>query len=184
MNVGTKSVLFGVHCFLWHPITVWLAWVELYGLPSWKETVCIFIHDLGYWGCPNMDGEEGENHPEWAADFASVYLDKYKMFCRTNTLTYWKLCIYHSRHYARKHNATPSRLCWADKLSIKYDPAWFYLLRASLSGEIKEYRKLASDVGSIPATASDKEWFAWASGRFIKMGYQGNSEGVPFQREI
>ena len=131
-----------------------------------------------------MDGEEGERHPEWAAGWAKDHLDGWNYRVDKMSWIFYELCLYHSRHYARKHNATPSRLCWADKLSIKYDPAWFYLLRASLSGEIKEYRKLASDVGSIPATASNQEWFAWASGRFIKMGYQGNSEGVPFQREI
>ena len=183
MNVGTKSVLWGVHAFWFHPITVWLAWRELYGVPDWRETVCIFIHDLGYIGCPNMDGEEGERHPEWAAKWARDNLDPHEGIFMISS-EYSDLCLYHSRHYARKHDAVPSRLCWADKLSIKYDPAWFYLLRASLSGEIKEYRKLASDVGSIPSTASNREWFAWASERFIRMGYQGNSEGVPFQKEV
>ena len=75
MQVGTKSLLFGVHQIFWHPLTVTLAWKELYKTwPSWKEFVCIFIHDWGYWGCPNMDGEEGENHPVWAAKFAAKYL--------------------------------------------------------------------------------------------------------------
>lgn len=57
--VGTRSLLFGVHQFLWHPWTVYRAWRYLYGKPTWREVVCIFLHDLGYFGKPNMDGEEG-----------------------------------------------------------------------------------------------------------------------------
>ncbi|MCK5235828.1 MAG: hypothetical protein KAR06_02490, partial [Deltaproteobacteria bacterium] len=60
--VGTKSLLFGVHQFIWHPITVLIAWCKLYGWPTWPELVCIIVHDWGYWGKPNMDGPEGEKH--------------------------------------------------------------------------------------------------------------------------
>lgn len=73
MTTGTKSLLFGVHQFLWHPLTVLLAWVYLYrSFPNPKELLCIFVHDWGYWGCPNMDGPEGERHPERAATHAEV----------------------------------------------------------------------------------------------------------------
>ena len=89
MKTGTKSLLFGVHQFVWHPITVWMAWVWLFRrLPNWKETICIIIHDWGYWGKENMDDEEGEKHPEWAFHFASKHLGK----------SYGLLCLYHSRH--------------------------------------------------------------------------------------
>lgn len=57
MKTGTKSLLFGVHQFIWHPLTVLLAWIKLYGWPAWEELVCIIIHDWGYWGKSNMDGE-------------------------------------------------------------------------------------------------------------------------------
>lgn len=26
MRIGTKSILFGVHQFIWHPVTVYIAW--------------------------------------------------------------------------------------------------------------------------------------------------------------
>src|SRR5688572_14675463 len=72
MNVGTKSLLFGVHQFLWHPLTVWLAYVRLYGrLPNWWQCIAIFCHDLGYWGRPNMDGKEGKQHPYGGAFIAA-----------------------------------------------------------------------------------------------------------------
>jgi hypothetical protein len=167
--VGTKSVLFGVHQFLWHPITVLLAWIELYGIPNWRELVCIFIHDLGYWGKPNMDGYEGEKHPEWAAWFATWYLDRFPRLPYFPYDDYHDLCLLHSRSYAKKVKRQPSKLCWADKLSVKYDPWWFYLLRARLSGEIWEYRKDAICLGAITERATMREWFEWAKERGIRV---------------
>jgi hypothetical protein len=151
LKVGTKSILFGVHQFIWHPITVLIAWRKLYGQPNWKEFICIIIHDWGYWFCPNMDGPEGELHPIFAALLAHKWFG----------YQYHALCLYHSRHFARRFNAEPSKLCWADKLSILYDPEWFYLLRARVSGELKEYRQIAADACFIPLTASDHDWFSW-----------------------
>ena len=63
MKIGTKSLLFGIHQIFWHPYVVLRAWVYLYGRPSFKEMVCIFIHDWGYFGKPNLDGAEGSLHP-------------------------------------------------------------------------------------------------------------------------
>ena len=196
MNVGTKSLLIGVHQFIWHPITVLLAWIELYGLPNWKELVCIIIHDLGYYGCSNMDGPEGEKHPEYAAYLAWKYLDEkqdiYDAFSILSTQipkgpvknSLWYLCLFHSRHYARSKNTEPSKLCWADKLSIKYDPWWFYLPRAWLSGELFEYRKLHASMGEDFKTHRD--WYNWAAGRAIQMGKQQNSGNISFhpQQEV
>ena len=180
MNVGTKSLLFGVHQFLWHPITVLLAWIELYGFPEWRELVCIVIHDWGYWGSPNMDGVEGERHPEYAAEIALKYLDSKngKPIWTFYPDRYHNSCLYHSRHYARNDNHKPSDLCWADKLSIKYDPWWFYLTRAWMSGELFEYRKLHAGMGEDFKT--HKEWYDWASGRAIEMGMHMDSNGISF----
>ena len=155
MKVGTKSVLFGVHAFWFHPITVFIAWVKLYGIPNFKETVCIFIHDIGYWSKSNMDGNEGEHHPEWASHWAYVHLG----------WEYRNLCLFHSRTCAKRYNAVPSKLCWADKLCIKYDPWWFYLLRARLSGELSEYYCDALRSGLLPVGSTHKEWFMWARER-------------------
>ena len=64
MTIGTKSVLFGAHCFFLRPWFVAVAWWRLYGFP-WDPRlwVAFFVHDLGYVGKPNMDGPEGEEHP-------------------------------------------------------------------------------------------------------------------------
>ena len=34
MPVGTRSLLYGVHHIIWHPITVLIAWWILYGAPT------------------------------------------------------------------------------------------------------------------------------------------------------
>lgn len=51
LPVGTKSVLFGAHCFLIHPLFVAAAWTKLYGFPrDIRLWAAFFVHDLGYWG--------------------------------------------------------------------------------------------------------------------------------------
>jgi hypothetical protein len=138
MKIGTKSLLFGVHQFLIHPLFVLWGWVKLYGWPNWKELICIIIHDWGYWGCADMDGEEGENHTKWAANTALKFLDTSDDIC-----SYWfwyrDLCLFHSRFFAQKTKNKPSRLCWADKLGSALYPAWLWVFLGTMTGEIKEY---------------------------------------------
>jgi hypothetical protein len=121
----------------------------LYGRPTYKELVCIIIHDWGYWGKPNLDGVDGVRHPELGSKIA------FHLFGSE----YYYLCAYHSRSYSKVIGVEPSKLCWADKLSFTFEPRWFYLLRARLSGELKEARLLSIQTMQCPLTASDKEWF-------------------------
>jgi hypothetical protein len=131
MKVGTKSVLVGVHQFFWHPITVLLAWMDLYGWPKPWELFCILVHDLGYLGKSDMDGDSGELHPELGAKIAGFFFgEKARLEC-----------LGHSRSYAQNHGLPTSRLCWADKWSPMFDPTHLYWLRGTLSGEIAEYRR-------------------------------------------
>lgn len=133
MNVGTKSVLFGAHCFIVHPFFVLAAWIKLYGFP-WDPRLWIafFVHDLGYWGKPNMDGTEGETHVELGAKIMGIFGREWSDFSK-----------YHSRFYSKKDGVNPSTLCIADKLAICLEPSWLYLPRVNWSGEIHEYMKLA-----------------------------------------
>lgn len=74
MKVGTKSVLYGAHCFLLHPIFVAAAWIKLYGFPfDPRVWIAFFVHDMGYWRKPNMDGPEGETHPELGARIMHLF---------------------------------------------------------------------------------------------------------------
>jgi len=76
VKVGTRSILFGYHQFLIHPLVLAVAWWRLYGFPTdIRLWVAFFIHDLGYWGKPNMDGDEGELHPYWAANKMHKWFD-------------------------------------------------------------------------------------------------------------
>jgi hypothetical protein len=56
MTQGTKSVLFGCHQFLIHPLLVLIAWVKYYrSVPALWQIVCIFLHDVGHIGKQYLD---------------------------------------------------------------------------------------------------------------------------------
>ena len=130
MRVGTKSILFGVHHLILHPLFTALAWWKLYGFPyDPRLWVAFFVHDLGYWGKPNMDGPEGEMHPELGAKIMSIFGRKWYGFA-----------LYHSNFYAKRHGKLISRLCVADKYAIILYPTWLYVLLGRLSGELYEYK--------------------------------------------
>jgi len=196
MRVGTKSLLVGAHQFLWHPFTVWLSWRKIYGQwPDWKVCVCIFLHDIGYWGKRNMEGtgntflaagdapidenyEDGIYHTIGGARIAQNWLDvqpilvdrgyKKKVCLRKAGTKYMFLVLFHSRTYASLYGEEPSDMCWPDKYCVAFDPWWLYLPRVILSGEIKEYRTLAAELGEVPLTAGHREWYRWTQERMIR----------------
>lgn len=134
MKIGTRSVLFGAHQFLIHPLFLARAWWILYGFPwSIKLWIAFFVHDLGYIGKPNMDGEEGEMHPFLGARIMMALFGS----------EWYLFTLLHSRFLAKHSQEEPSRLCAADKLAVALEPAWLYIPRVWLSGEAKEYMALA-----------------------------------------
>lgn len=178
LPVGTLSVLFGAHAFWLHPWFVAAAWWKLYGFP-WDPRlwVAFFVHDLGYWGSPNMDGEEGERHPIWGANLMATWFDNLdganplaKAVAWTCNLVWWQrpfgywsdFVLYHSRFLAKQRGARPSRLCIADKLAIVLTPWWIYRWTAGLAGEIREYRSVAaqrSEGDHERPDLSDRAWY-------------------------
>ena len=183
MKVGTKSLLFGVHQFLWHPLTVILAWHHLFSKwPSFNEFIAIIVHDWGYWGSPDMDGPEGELHPERSSDFLWYIFEWFPPGGWENHLAIRRLVKYHSRHLARKDGVVPSKLCWADKYSMAYDPWWLYLPRAWASGELTEYRQMSSvNQWNIPLSASHRTWYKRAQANGIELGLSMDATSVPYQ---
>lgn len=151
MKTGTKSVLFGAHCFLIHPIFVGIAWTRLYG-PSFDPRVWMAwcLHDLGYIGKVSLDDAEGEKHVELGANIMHRLFDGWyeleggywgPILIRD---TKWRdLCLYHSRFYAKKDNKPISKLCIADKFAIAITPWWLYLPMVKLTGEWREYTEAA-----------------------------------------
>ncbi len=147
MRIGTKSILFGVHQFLLHPLFVMVAWWKLYQCPSWRELLAIVIHDWGYWGVQKMESPEGDAHPEWAAVWclkrgwlseAAECLKHSRFFCKDFSQVKTPHLL-NSVFGAGRLDPTPSRLCWADKLGTAMYPVWLWVMLAKLSGECREY---------------------------------------------
>lgn len=155
MKIGTKSVLFGAHAFWLHPFFVAWGWKKLYGFP-WDPRlwVVFFLHDIGYLGKPNMDGEEGESHPEVGAKIVEKLFGK----------EWGDLSLLHSRFYCKKHGREKSKLFYADKMAFVLEPWWLYIPRTRLSGELAEYME-KSKQGHYRSSAcykeniTAKEWF-------------------------
>lgn len=132
MRVGLKSLLGGAHCFALHPFFVAWGWAKLYGFP-WDPRLwaAFFLHDLGYFKCCEMDGDEGEKHVLLGAKIMSWLFGS----------KWGSECIRHSRDWCRRTGLPISRLCLADKLAFVLTPAWLYLPMARLTGELAEYRE-------------------------------------------
>ena len=169
MKIGTKSVLFGAHTFWLHPWFVAWGWWKLYGFP-WDPRlwVAFFVHDLGYFGKPNMDGPEGERHPEWGAKVMHFLFDRVRS--RSGGRFWWEwrwhdFVMYHSRYLAKKDGHHFSRLCVADKLAIALTPAWLYLPMVELTGELDEYMgKMAEHHADMVGKVDNSRAEVWYAG--------------------
>lgn len=183
MKLGTRSFLFGVHQFVWHPFTVLRAWRRLYcAWPRWWEFVAIVLHDSGYLGCPEMDGPVGRRHPIAGAQLTEKVvfrLHGWATFIRHPLRSAfdpsfefhqsWRkravarraydLALGHSRFFAEQADIKVSPLFRADKVSVLFEPDLFYLLRANLSGEIHEY--LANAPADIKSGLTQLRWIRW-----------------------
>ena len=148
MRRGTKSLLFGCHQVLLHPWYVLRGWGHVYGWGwkngpwRWHLLLAMVIHDWGYWGCREMDGEDGMRHPErianWVAGKPAMMVPRFYLLRHR----LYKAVLLHSRWYAREVGEKPHRLCWADKAAAALMPSWLWAILAHLSGEGYEYMDL------------------------------------------
>ena len=130
MKLGTKSLLWGAHAFFLHPFMVAWGWWHLWGAPrDPKLWICFLLHDVGYLGLEEMDGEGSENHVRLGAEIT-------RRLCGDR---YADECYRHSRLWCRLNGRTISRLCLADKMAFVLTPALLYLPMAKASGELQEY---------------------------------------------
>jgi len=159
MRSGTRSLLFGVHQFLLHPLFVLLAWFWLFGLPPAGMLLAIILHDWGYWGCESMEGHDGSRHP-W---FAARLLYRLHLPCEG-----WQaLC--HSRFLAAELDAEMSDLGRADKIGTALYPVWLWVLLARFSGEAREYMADKKfEINSESRAESASEFF----GRYKKFAME------------
>lgn len=212
MKIGTKSVLYGAHCFLFHWFFVALGWFHLYGLrrvaigdkmvqgrptvgdivnvtvpPSYRRVqmtglwdprlwLAFFLHDIGYIGKPNMDGDEGETHPELAC----------RLMNRWFGAPWGQFCLFHSRFYAKKLDHPVSPLCYADKMAIVFTPTWLYLPFVRATGEIKEYMKLAEKMNdgagggkyaSMQLSVADQHAWLWDVKAYVTKWVNEHKDG-------
>lgn len=134
LPVGSRSLLYGGHQFVIHPLCVAWAWWRLYGVPrGWRLWACFFLHDIGYWDKTDMDGAQGKYHPLRGAYFAYAWLGP----------AWGELCVGHSRSFANAFNRPPSRLMRADKYATVLVPLPLYVALIWLTGEWREYLALA-----------------------------------------
>ncbi|WP_025227821.1 hypothetical protein [Fimbriimonas ginsengisoli] len=204
MEIGTKSVLFGAHCWFIHPWFVARAWTKLYGFPKdYRLWVAFFVHDLGYLGKPNMDGPEGETHVEFGANLMHRWFDvseptrtpecdrirhavghRWCPGCISQFNEWRNFCLYHSRFYAKRDRQPFSRLCVADKLAVALEPWWLYLPRVIATGEIREYMALArhregSKYSAMQMnTTSPRAWFE-TMGVYLRAWAYEHADGRP-----
>lgn len=198
MKMGTKSVLFGAHCFLFHWIFVAWGWWKLHRFrriyigvrerpDGWKTGeyaslwrpalwVAFFVHDLGYLGKPNMDGDEGEQHPRFGAAIMRRLFGE----------PWGKFVLYHSRFLAKQHGEPFSALCVADKYAIVLTPRWLYLPMVNWTGEIREYMAKSSAMnntgnkysGMNLDVSSQRAWHADCC-RYVRAWIEEHKDGRP-----
>ena len=131
LTIGCKTLLFGAHNVILHPIMLAIAWIRLYGFKTLnlKLAVAFLVHDWGYWGKADIDGPSGERHPELGAKIMGFLFGP----------EWAEFTLFHSRSYAKAAGKPVSRLCYADKLATALTPAWLYVPMVCLTGEISEY---------------------------------------------
>ncbi len=183
MTLGTKSVLYGAHCVLLHPLLVAWGWTRLFGFP-WDPRLwfAFALHDIGYLGRKDMDGADGEQHVVLGARimgalFGAAWADE---------------CLRHSRYWSRRIGRPISRLCLADKLAFALAPAWLYLPMARWTGELDEYmarsrERQAGDNGftgeelRLIRSASGKEWLRGLQSYTLRWVDRNRDQWTAFQ---
>jgi hypothetical protein len=143
-----------------------LAWWKLYGFP-WDPRLwfAFFLHDIGYFGKPNMDGVEGKQHPFLGAKIMHFLFD-----WRWNSCVWYNMSLYHSRDLARLYFAQPSKLCWADKLAFAMYPVWLLKLLYGLTGEAAFYIDNDWAKANIPEPRTFDTWYP--------VVYEDNLKGI------
>ena len=155
MRVGTRSVLFGAHGLWLHPWFVAAAWCRLYGFPfDFRVWATFWLHDIGYLGCRDMDGRDGESHVQLGARVMEMLFgSEWGDFCRR-----------HSRYWVKKHGGELSPLAVADKLAFASTPWWLYIPMTAATGELQEYMAVSQQRQAGDDSFTDAERESLASG--------------------
>lgn len=171
MRIGTKSVLFGVHQFLLHPLLLALGWWMAYGFrrvhigtrreihpghPGGKSGTIVvhrgvFAHllDPRLWLAFFVHDLGYLGKPNMDGPEGKTHPEFGARIMRRLFGDAWgDLVLLHSRYYAKKLGRPVSSLCLADKWVIVLEPSWLYLPRVRLTGELAEYLANAEQRGA------------------------------------
>jgi len=151
VRTAVKSLLVGMHNPAIHGLFVGMSWPKLFGeLPSFRESLCILVHDLGYLQQTTLDGDDNR-HPEFGAKMARLLGEEF-----------WLLCITHSRDYAKQLHQPLSKLGYADKYSVLLYPDWLFKRLIYSGGEAAEYHR----------TTKTRKWGFPVDVKLIKKSYR------------
>jgi len=115
ISEGTKSILFGAHSPI-HSILVTIAWYKVYGnWPTWKELICIFLHDIGYIGTNYITDKSNAGHAELGTRLVHRWFGAY----------YGHLILGHSSSARLKFGIPVSKLELPDDYSWVIAPMWW-----------------------------------------------------------
>lgn len=188
MKIGTKSVLFGAHQFLLHPLVLALAWWKLHRFNR------VDIGDRQV--ADTLQDEYGQRWPcpVYRPEYASLWRPALWVAFIVHDWGYWgkpnmdgpegelhplagaaimralfgepwgRFTLYHSRYFARRDNADPSPLCVADKLAIALLPWWLYLPMTRATGELHEYMSDPKYQDGRTADMSPRQWYTNCQG--------------------
>jgi hypothetical protein len=118
LSEGTKSILFGSHAII-HSFFVLMAWHILYKKwPKFWQIVCIFIHDIGYFGMNHISEKSNKGHSLLGAKIGKRLFGQ-KAF---------EFIVGHSRKDAEELNLPLSELEAPDDYSWVITPMWLLKL--------------------------------------------------------
>lgn len=135
--MGLKSLLFGAHQFILHPLFVLMAWIRLFGM-VWdiRFLLAVLMHDWGYAAAAKMDRQATVHHVSLGGKIIGrLFGDVWGNFARL-----------HSKRFAQSCELPVSPLCIADKCSMLYYPRVLYFVQTILTGELNSYM-MASGFG-------------------------------------
>jgi hypothetical protein len=105
ISEGTKSYLLGCHHWLIHPWAVLKAWKKIYRRrPTWREVICVFIHDIGLVGMNYLSGNKNGHWERGACLAGLLFGRKYFLFCAGHTDE--------SGILPRSDLFAPDKICW------------------------------------------------------------------------
>lgn len=128
------------------------------------------LHDVGYFGCTDIENGDGLRHPEGGARIVDWLVGK----------EYGDLVRGHSGGYADLMGLPRSKLYAADKCAFATEMGWLYLWRCGLTGELAEYRAFlhSKPRKDISQDLSHREWFLQVRARMVRGGLTAAIEAM------